>query len=282
MKDYKLLLVGLILLLLLIFIGVFTWLWQSNRKNIDPLPIMAKEGTSTQSSTSDPEEADKTNTTILYIQAEDSLQAPLDDVITKFESRYPHIQVLARYISPRLLLTLPDTPISDKESTDSIANIDLINTDLIIADDSLSKKRLASLQTQLNKAQEERNKSETKPNSINQSSNTTDAAGDITLDNQIVENAKDNTEARSLVSFSYAIKDKQVINGVILTDSPVAISFRNFLLSSSGQDTLERYGYDNIDGYKNSMDDLFNPSSPKKSAAGATSVEVADALSNGK
>ena len=41
MRDYKLLLAGLILLLLIIFIAIFTWLWTSNRKNMDPLPIMA-------------------------------------------------------------------------------------------------------------------------------------------------------------------------------------------------------------------------------------------------
>ena len=43
MKDYKLLLAGLILLLLAIFIALIAWLWTHNRKSIDPLPIMASE-----------------------------------------------------------------------------------------------------------------------------------------------------------------------------------------------------------------------------------------------
>lgn len=37
MKDYKLLLAGLILLLLTIFIAVFIWLWTSNQKKHRPI-----------------------------------------------------------------------------------------------------------------------------------------------------------------------------------------------------------------------------------------------------
>ena len=84
------------------------------------------------------------------------------------------------------------------------------------------------------------------------------------------------------MSFSYALKNKQAADGVILTQNPVAINFRNFLLSSTGQDILSRHDYENIDGYKNEMADLFKSSSQGKQATGEHSVDVAEALSNGK
>ncbi|MDN5891363.1 MAG: hypothetical protein L0H51_04290, partial [Psychrobacter sp.] len=89
MKDYKLLLAGLILLLLVIFIAIFTWLWSSNRKNADPLPIMASENDSATAGMNDDKSTDSKST--LHIQAEENLQGPLDDVIVGFESRYPHV-----------------------------------------------------------------------------------------------------------------------------------------------------------------------------------------------
>ena len=91
----------------------------------------------------------------------------------------------------------------------------------------------------------------------------------------------DNKEARTLTSFNYALKDKQELEGVILTDRTVAVSFRNFLLSSTGQGILEKYDYYNINGYENSVNDLFQPTSRAKKASGDNPVDVADALSNG-
>ena len=78
------------------------------------------------------------------------------------------------------------------------------------------------------------------------------------------------------------MKEKQALEGVILTENTAAINFRNFLLSSTGQDILEKYDYYNIEGYKNSVNDLFNPTSRAQEAANANTVNVADALSNGK
>ena len=92
----------------------------------------------------------------------------------------------------------------------------------------------------------------------------------------------DNAEARTLNSFSYALRDKQALEGVILTENTAATNFRNFLLSSTGQDILEKYDYYNIEGYKNSVNDLFNPTSRAQKAANTNTVNVADALSNGK
>lgn len=258
MKDYKLLLIGVLLLMLIILIGIFTWLWLSNRKNMDPLPIIANEDKNSQLSTNTLEDVDSAISNILYVQAANKLQIPLDEVIMRFESRYPSVQVLARYAPDKLLLTLPDTNISDNEPSPFIANIDLI-----VADSSLTQTQLLPLQALINEAQTKRNQS--RDNSA-----------------ATIQNDTTNNEVRKLASFSYALKGTQTVDGVILTDNPIAISFRNFLLSSTGQDILKKYDYDNIDGYKNSMDDLFNPTSRTKSAVGADSVKVAEALSNGK
>ncbi|WP_250162537.1 hypothetical protein [Psychrobacter sp. WY6] len=66
-----------------------------------------------------------------------------------------------------------------------------------------------------------------------------------------------------------------------MTENTAAINFRNFLLSSTGQDILAKYDYYNIEGYKNSVNDLFNPTSRTQEASNANTVNVADALSNG-
>ncbi|WP_350558090.1 hypothetical protein [Psychrobacter sp. CAL346-MNA-CIBAN-0220] len=267
MKDYKLLLVGLTLLLLIIFIGIFAWLWNSNRKNIDPLPITVSENG--QSSTNNEDDSMTIATNILYVQAEDRVQLPLDDVIARFESRYPKIQVLAHYVPANALFTLPDTSTSNNELSAFIVNIDII-----IADDKLTQTRLTSLQATINNTQSEPNQSKINANGMVQ-----DNGDDATISNT---SKTDDNEARNLASFSYAVKGTQAVDGVILTDNPVAINFRNFLLSSAGQDILKKYDYGNIEGYKNSVDDLFNPTSGTKTATGKKSVKVADALSNGK
>ncbi len=62
-----------------------------------------------------------------------------------------------------------------------------------------------------------------------------------------------------LMPFSYAVKSQQSLEAIIITDNPVALQLRNFLLSSSGQDLLTQQGFEDIDGYKNQVDDLFNP-----------------------
>ena len=267
MKDYKLLLAGLVLLLLIVFIAIFTWLWISNRKNTDPLPIVANNN-ETSVITAESEE-DDISTSTLYVQAEERLQAPLDDVIVSFESRYPHVQVFANYVPPHAFLQLAD---SDMAAEHPASNI---GTDIIIAHGSLTAKRLEPLQAQLALMQNAFNKK--------QASNAShDQAADTEMGQTATKAKTDNQEARSLNAFSYALTDEESLDGVILSDNSVAISFRNFLLSSAGQDILKKYDYDNIDGYKNSVDDLFNPTSRAKQASGENPVDVADALSNGK
>lgn len=276
MRDYKLLLAGLILLLLIIFIAIFTWLWTSNRKNMDPLPIMANNN--------DTSSADNDENTIakstLHIQAEDGLQAPLDAVIASFQARYPNMQILTNYVSSAALLTLSDNDFADSHRTDDERASFLINTDLIIANGKLSKERLAPLQEQLKTAQDKYNQ-----NKLNDSSGQDKTAEDGVDETNAEVDAQaksDNTNTRSLSSFGYALQGEQAVDGVVLTQNSAAINFRNFLLSSTGQDILSQHDYTNIDGYKNDMDNLFQPSSRAKQATGELSLDVSDALSNGK
>ncbi|CAM3487677.1 hypothetical protein GCM10016272_08700 [Psychrobacter glaciei] len=270
MKDYKLLLAGLLLLLLIILIAVFTWLWSSNRKNIDPLPIMASENEPMTETTEDDAKAASDST--LYVQVEDSLQTPLDHVITRFKTRYPHVQVLASYVPSTALLTLPEG------NTNGMSVIN--NTDIIIADDGLSVEQLSPLQTQIDVEQGKHNQRKAKTDSAAQDNSDSMKANKVASETDVAKAVTDNTEARRLNSFSYAIKDTQKVDGVILTNNPAAISFRNFLLSSVGQDILKTYDYENISGYKNSVNDLFKPTSRAKKATGNNPVDVSDALSN--
>lgn len=260
MKDYKLLLAGLALLLLLIVIAVFTWLWVHNRKNIDPLPIMANQNEPTTITEGD---AEKTvSKSVLYLQIEKDLQAPLDEVIVSFESRYPYVQVMANYVPATTILTLPNNTASKNE----YSNVG-IGTDMIVTNDTLTTERLSPLQAELKASQKE--------------ADTNNADGN-TIDNEAGKAKISSIETRTLNSFSYALKGEQALEGVILTDNTAAINFRNFLVSSVGQDILKKYDYDNIEGYKNSVNDLFNPTSQAKKVSGDTSVNVADALSNGE
>ena len=275
MKDYKLLLAGLILLLLAIFIALIAWLWTHNRKSIDPLPIMAGEN---ESAAAKGDETAKTvPDSILYVRAAKSLQVPLDDIIVSFESRYPHIQVLASYVPPNTLLTLLDNDINANNDSDAA-----FNTDIIIANDRLSAERLAQLQAKLTASQHQDNQSKANANTVITEDETDSENTDSENANSEQATAEnDNKEARTLTSFNYALKDKQELEGVILTDRTVAVSFRNFLLSSTGQGILEKYDYYNINGYENSVNDLFQPTSRAKKASGDNPVDVADALSNG-
>ena len=275
MKDYKLLLAGLILLLLAIFIALIAWLWTHNRKSIDPLPIMAGEN---ESAAAKGDETAKTvPDSILYVRAAKSLQVPLDDIIVSFESRYPHIQVLASYVPPNALLTLSNNDIAVNNDSDAA-----FNTDVIIANDRLSAERLAPLQAKLTASQHQDNQSKANANTVITEDETDSENTDSENANSEQTTAEnDNKEARTLTSFNYALKDKQELEGVILTDRTVAVSFRNFLLSSTGQGILEKYDYYNINGYENSVNDLFQPTSRAKKASGDNPVDVADALSNG-
>ncbi len=270
MKDYKLLLAGLILLILVILIGVFAWLWSSNRKNMDPLPITVS--TNSETSTVNEDDPETVNTAILYVQAEDKLQVPLDDIIVRFESRYPKVQIFTLYVNTDKLLTLPNTSAADHNGVNKSSGL-IFNTDIIMSNDKISKERLAPLQALLKESRAERNKNSIHPDNT---------AIDNDDENAKTQSLNDNKEARNLASFSYALKDSKAVDGVILTENPAATSFRNFLLSSVGQDILKQHNYESIEGYRNNLDDLFNPTSRAKPAANESAIQVADALSSGK
>lgn len=272
MKNYKRLLAGLILLLLAIFIGVFTWLWSSNLKNANPLPIVS--GDSMLAATDSEEDTDIVANSVLHLQAADVLQIPLDNVIVRFESRYPKVQILARYVPVNALSTLPDTAVS----TDQPSPL-TVNTDMIMADDKLDQAQLSALQALLNKEETKADPTLLKEVASNRvESVIQDTVQDSSAEVTVNKTKSSDNEIRNLVSFSYALKGEQSVEGVILTDNPTAITFRNFLLSSTGQDILKQYNYDDIDGYKSSVDDIFNPASDSKAANDP--VEVTDILAN--
>lgn len=264
MKNHKLLLIGLILLLIL-FIALFTWLWVHNRKNIDPLPIMANEKEPKVMAEDDDESAP--SNIPLHIQAEKNLQSVLEEVTSRFESRYPHIKVMINYVASPSLLTLPDT--TANEASDFV-----VGTDMIISDDRLSTVQLAPLQAQIKSAQDKKNQSNASSEKMVEDNQ------EPAVDEKTGMAQTYNTETRTLNSYSYALRGNQTLEGVILTNNTAAVNFRNFLLSSAGQDILRKYNYGNIEGYQNSVDDLFNPNSRSEKPSDDSSVDVADALSN--
>lgn len=266
MKDYKLLAVSLLTVLLIIAIGLFAWLWHNNRKTINPLPIAVSQN----------EQAalDNINTapiTILQVQADQKMQIVLNDLVDKFKQRYPNVQLLVHYVPTSSLFLLADTKADTNAPSQQHSDV-MVDRDVIIADGKITQSQLSLLQDVLNKAQSKRN-----------ASNGNGMAQETNQPNNIVPSMiNDNNQARHLASFNYAIKNGQTIDGIILTENPIASNFRNFLLSSSGQDVLKQHGYDDIDGYKNSVNELFNPASSHKQARGESSVKLAEALSNGK
>ena len=267
MRDHKILLAGLILLLLVVFIGIFTWLWTSNLKNADPLPIMSNNSASTSPAEEDDDDAVAKST--LHIQAEDSLKVPLDEIIVSFQSRYPNVDIMTSYVASTALLTIVDDKAANNDPSTFI-----VDTDIIISDDTLSAERLAPLQEKLKIAQDKQNEIKAKNSLVEETINTDSNAEEAAAKGKI-----DNTNTLSLVSFSYALKDTKKVDGVILTQNPIALNFRNFLLSSTGQDILSKHDYKNIDGYQNEMSDLFKPNSKGKQATGELTVNVADAIS---
>lgn len=251
MKDYKLLLSGLILLFLFIIAGIFAWLWYNNSKNIDPLPIPTHESVPENTEEDSDEVKNNIDANSLYIQAQQNLQVPLDDVIASFEARYSHVQVLTNYVPATDLLILDNTNA----------------TDMVISDDQFSNSLLTLLQDELNR------------NIKNNIMNPPPPPENSSDDN--LEKTVENSEARTLNPFGYAMRESHLVEGVILNDKSVAVNFRNFLISSSGQDILRKYKFDDINGYQNSVDDLFNPTSSGKTAIDKSKV-VNNALTNSK
>lgn len=267
MKSYKLILIAIIILLLIIFVGVFAWLWKNNSKNMNPLPIM----TSDQNQTIEDEDAEAVDiiANILFIQAETSVQPALDDLIKSFTSRYAHTDILTHYVSSNELLSLPKRSLNDDTPSPSILSVDMI-----IAHDKLSTERLLPLQKLLEKDNDTSNSDEADTFPVVTIKEATDEIAIKSKTNS------DNVNTRQLNAFTYALKDKQAADGVILTENPTAVSFRNFMLSTTGQDILKKYRFDNIEGYKNSVGDLFNTGTKPKSSNSGEPEDVIKAITN--
>lgn len=266
MKDYKRVLIALASFILLVVIAILSWLWLHNRKNMDPLPVMVSDSAAIDATTNEYKASDNNDpsddevaTEVLYIQAEDELQPALGDILTRFEARYPSIAVAIRYVPTAQLLSLPTVDIKNVNSTDLAQPLEA-TIDVIIANGDLDEARLSALQALMYDAQAKLNENQVDADPIQ-----ADATTQV-----------DNNEARTLVSFNYALKDSQTVDGVILTQNPAAINLRNFMLSSIGQDILNDYNYDSIDSYQNNRDEIFNDSSSEV----IEDVDVTDILQN--
>lgn len=287
-KDYKLLIVGALLLALIVLVLICAWLWSHNRKNINPLPVVAD----TSANEMPTEDGEPIHNATVHIKADTTLERVIDDLIVRFESRYPNIQVTVDYTNKGALFTV--------EANDAKEKGNLVDTDIIMTDAKLANAQIQRLQETINQAQDERNQylqSQNPAPTTPEASEETEAPADTeisqaektqadstdadTQEQTSTTTDKNNSEARKLSAFSYALKEKQseqMLQGIVLTNNPAAVSFRNYVLSSAGQDILGRYNYGHIDGYQKSIDELFNPTVAENKEP---TVDVADALKDG-
>lgn len=287
-KDYKLLIVGALLLALIVLVLICAWLWSHNRKNINPLPVVAD----TSANEMPTEDGEPIHNATVHIKADTALERVIDDLIVRFESRYPNIQVTVDYTNKGALFTV--------EANDAKEKGNLVDTDIIMTDAKLANAQIQRLQETINQAQDERNQylqSQNPAPTTPEASEETEASADTeisqaektqadstdadTQEQTSTTTDKNNSEARKLSAFSYALKEKQseqMLQGIVLTNNPAAVSFRNYVLSSAGQDILGRYNYGHIDGYQKSIDELFNPTVAENKEP---TVDVADALKDG-
>lgn len=242
MKKYQKIVAAILILVIFVVIIIISVLGYKDIKAGDPLPILSS---TTVSATNDADQSlDSDSSNSIYIQASSSLQIPLDAVIIRFEARNPELEILVRYVPDDNIFTLSESA----------------SPDLIITDNRLPQESLSQLEDAINMQ----------------------PVADVDLSRQD-NRSKDelnNETARLLASFSYAIKDSQLYDGVILTENPLATGFRNFLISSSGQDILRQYNFENIEGYQNNVDDLFNPDRASKTAVGQVEL-IPESLENG-
>ena len=224
MKKIKSILVGLILLTTTLLMAALSWMWQRNSLNVNPLPIPASN-------------------TDLLIAASDNftstetvgLATPDTQAVNPVSA---HIQLCAdRSIQPAL-----DALITSFKQRYTYLNVVATYTNSAPTyDDCAVRHQDILLFAQPITAQ-----------TLDRLQNTASTSND---------NSENLFEAGSYVRpFNYSLQHKQRLMGVQLTDKAGAISLRNYLLSSMGQDIFVQFGYDNIDGYRNQVADLFNDS----------------------
>ena len=287
MKDYKILMIGILLLILIVLILLCAWLWSHNRKYINPVPVIAD----TSSNELSAKDSEAIYNASVHIQADKALERILNDLIVRFESRYPSIQVTVDYMTKAALFSVQT---NDADSKDY-----LVDTDIIMTNNSLAEAQIEHLQNIVNQAQKQRNQYTqrqnpdlTTPEAVEETDASADTevsqadkpqadSADTNTQEQTTTTDKNNSEARKLSAFSYALRKKQseqMLQGIVLTNNPAAVSFRNYVLSSAGQDILGRYDYGHIDGYQKNIDELFNPTVAENKEP---TVDVADALKDG-
>lgn len=234
-KTLKTLLLALIFLLVALLIGVFSWLWQHNAKNISPLPIPSSNPDLADSLPDSGDNTSASNQSVaskpdpVRVCAANQMKEALEALLVSFSQRYPKTEVVANYTTASKLIT--DCPASQQ--------------DLMLFMQPLSAITMQSLKT----------------SSITQtsSSTATEAKPQLPANDH---SALQHSETRSNVrAFNYALFEGKRLEGVLLSDHSAAISLRNFILSSTGQDILVEHGYDNIEGYNNRVDNLFNTNS---------------------
>jgi hypothetical protein len=229
MRRFKSILIGLILLIATSLMSLLSWMWQRNSHNINPLPIPANDIELSLPIEEDGPEQNGTaaqSATALATEqvlacADEQIQPALTEAIIKFERRYPKLNVKITYADSDRLLQ--DCAV-DKQ-------------DMLLFARPISENTLAAIEktTRTEKAAQQ----------------TTSPTAPPTTD------AKDSKV--DITPFTYTLKQEYRFEGALLTESNPALNLRNYLLSSVGQDTFIQFGYDSIDGYRNQVDDLFNP-----------------------
>lgn len=243
MNKLKSLLVGLILLTVTLLLAAFSWMWQHNSTSINPLPIPA-DSSDLSLSANNQKAADgliiadsppvSALATLLQVCADRHIQPALDNIITKFERRYSHLNVLVTY--------------TDKSP--SLQHCSANKPDMVLFAKPIATKTLASLQAGSNSLE----------SGISNTSHSKTAPTGAS--NKIISDS-----APLIQPFNYTLEQQQPFTGVLLTGETDAVSLRNYLLSSMSQDIFVQFGYDNIDGYDNQVDDLFNTKRGSKTSA---------------
>lgn len=252
MTKFKSILIGLILLAVTLLMAALAWLWQHNNKTINPLPIPTSKqelANPVADETNDSVLGDMVNSGIdsdnkvkdadmntahsqVSVCADDVLRAPLNTAVVNFERRYANLNVKVVYLPRHQML----------EPKPLITGCDIDHQDIVLFSQSIPTALLESIK-----------------DATNQAENPASSPPAITADAVATDQQKPSETLANVRLFNYALKDKQRLEGALLSDKTAAISLRNYLLSSLGQDIFGRYGFDNIDGYNNQVDDLFNP-----------------------
>jgi len=221
MRRFKPILIGLILLIATSLMSLLSWMWQRNSHNINPLPIPANDTELSLPIDEGDNEVEDGNTSIVETLLPACADEQIQPALTEAIIKFER-----RY--PKL-----DVQITYVDSPRLLQDCDIDKQDMLLFARPISENTLTALEkTNRSIAAKQKTASEETPPK--------DSKTDLT-------------------PFTYTLKQEQRFEGVVLTDSNPALNLRNYLLSSVGQDTFVQFGYDSIDGYRNQVDDLFNP-----------------------